>query len=447
EDEDVDMDEAARKAGEDVDEEEDVESPTEKESEASSDEGADEVVEKPEPARPRPSKRPRARATTTRRRAPQVARQKAIGGRRTAQEPATSPRTPLRKSTSSIESSDGEDGIDSAEGITRTSDPPEEAAGVAEHVEPSPHGVRRVLQTIGFAKSVHQHLARSSWIVRHMDGSSFRFKPWVYSSADMAQLRTVFAACNYMCLQVLQTPPFWTLEDLYSTCLGPRKSEKPPGSIHRHHPSVQIMPLERYLGATRGALQGMLAGNHIVVRGLPLAYEDKQWGCEVIRTLGNMSADRQIHDHSTNGRTRGTLNDVYRAGSQPFGKQLSLDTPGPPVGEGFYPFKLQTDAQAYQGVKEERHLREPAFPHESAYWHLAETQYCSHPARIDASGLATSISVQTGLKLFVLLVPGGELPSFAESNGSLRFPDFGADLSNQIGMIPVPVLLEPGDTL
>ncbi|KAL0563669.1 hypothetical protein V5O48_018396, partial [Marasmius crinis-equi] len=325
------------------------------------------------------------------------------------------------------------------------------------------HGVSFITRSLDASNARNNiHISTHLWVVHDFNQRSYTFRPWAHDESTMKQIITVFAACNYINRNVIKTPAFWEIagdvESSHYTALGPLKGPALCQGTPQAHHALRIMAHDKYLRTSRAELQDIFAGHHILVEGQPVPTEDQKWCPQVISRIGNMHVQREIHDlslradvlHANDQICEGTLHDVHWEGAHLFGKQLNcLDTPGPPVGDALYPSRLQLDARASQGLTPEdtKYLGSQRYPSESTYWHLLATQYCTHPCHIDTSGFATSVSVQVGLKLFVLLVPGESLPSFAESNGSLSFPQFDDDMSNKVGMIPVPVLLGPGDTL
>ncbi|KAK1218281.1 hypothetical protein PQX77_019046 [Marasmius sp. AFHP31] len=266
------------------------------------------------------------------------------------------------------------------------------------------------------------------------------------------QLWRLLLTCNYVNHTLLQTSPF--IEPI----------AHPPGRVTpehagapRPHPALLILHHGKYMSLRRTQLQELFQSHHILIQGYPVPDEDQLWHSEVIGQIGNLKADVQIHDLSLRGREGlqaddeiviGTLQDVFEEGCLDQGKHLNcLDIPDFTPGDEFRATKLVMDNRVYRHKLNSNAFDSFPFPHKVAFWHLLATKHSSHPCHIDTSGYCTMVTVQTGIKLFIILVPAGDLPSYEEAYGSLEFAALAEDMENPAGMVPIAIILRPGDTL
>ncbi|KAL0571279.1 hypothetical protein V5O48_010684 [Marasmius crinis-equi] len=231
---------------------------------------------------------------------------------------------------------------------------------------------------------------------------------------------------------------------------------KNPSPHPKPHPVLTIMTRDEYEKTSRPNVQDIFGNSHILIKGCTVAEDDQRWHEDVISRIGNLDEKRQIHDLSLRGEgaqadeiRMGTFRDILEEGLKKNGRQLNcLNIPGEPLVEGFRANKLFTDGRmAKHKIQGTKLFDNTRIDMDGAFLHLLATGFSSRPAHIDRSGHATMIAPQTGAELFFLLVPAHELPSFEEANGSLKLAEVGHDLSNEIGMVVVPVILRPGDIL
>ncbi|KAL0570620.1 hypothetical protein V5O48_011337 [Marasmius crinis-equi] len=270
-------------------------------------------------------------------------------------------------------------------------------------------------------------------------GTPVTAEPWFYTMAHAQQMASIFERAD-------ETTDFMAL---------PSSSRQT--SVSKPHPAIAVITRDEYESTSRAGMQHLFASHHILIHGCTVAEEDQRWTEDVLSKVGNMDEKREIHDLSLSGKVKtpneqirmGTFRDVLNEGLKPMGKPINcLDIPSLPMLEGFRATKLFTNGRiAIHKVKGAKIFDSKAFDMDAHCWHLLATKGSSHPAHIDTAGYATMVAPQTGVKIFFLLVPGQDNPSFEEANGALEFAELGHDMTNEVGMVVLPVLLRPGDVL
>ncbi|KAL0572373.1 hypothetical protein V5O48_009588 [Marasmius crinis-equi] len=271
-----------------------------------------------------------------------------------------------------------------------------------------------------------------------------------YAMRVREEVKKLLTGSNHVNIVLLDTPPVSETVVPRNGCPSPR-----PLSLH---PAIRAIEYTEYLRMDRASVQDAFSVQHLLLHGYPIPLEEQRWHPDVISLVGSMDEDRQLHDLHLREQpgvegdrqiVLGSFRDVYQQGLLDWGRLLNcLQIPGKFYGlEQFRVDKLCCGGRAYSHTESATGFEGLGLPEESASWHLLATKNCSHPAHVDTSGFATMIAPQTGSKLVFILVPGLELPSYVEANSSLSFADLEEDMGNEVDMVPVTIVLRPGDVL
>ncbi|KAL0580186.1 hypothetical protein V5O48_001845 [Marasmius crinis-equi] len=264
-------------------------------------------------------------------------------------------------------------------------------------------------------------------------------------------LKTLLDGSNLVHEVLLETAPF-------SDSVAPMSDGPGPMSL-KPHPALRVMQWEEFSRMDRNSVQRAFGVQNLLLRNYPVPLTEQRWDPDVIGLIGNMLQDRQMHDMQRREQPHvdpdhqivtGTLMDVYYEGLKEYGLQLNvLQLPGTlHGGNGFFlPDKLWSCGRAHADETSAEGFEQTKYPEDSASWHLLATKNCSSEGHVDTNGYGSMIAPQTGAKLVFLLVPGSQLPSYVEVNSSLQFARFDENLKNEVGMVPIGIVLRPGDVL
>ncbi|KAL0057143.1 hypothetical protein AAF712_016230 [Marasmius tenuissimus] len=282
-------------------------------------------------------------------------------------------------------------------------------------------------------------------------GAVYAYQPQFYEAHIYREVVRLLKASSAIDEKVLNLTPVLSLSEISDP-------EEDEADLREDVPWVSVMTDNDYSARSRRQIQEHFSCAHIVIRGPTVPEEDSSFNRQTLQRVGSVTQWREIHDLSLRGESddandqivRGNLLDMLKHASMAKGKGKILnilDIVASDGGEGFRATELASDVFVRkQNVHKKSLTPFSSRPTDATFWHLVATAGASHPCHFDTAGYGTCITVQTGLKLFIIGVPG-EHASHEETNGLVSFGSFEHDMTNSVGLIPRAFLLYPGDTI